>query len=368
VARGRGETSPNRLARQRAASQLLHRPGGAAHPADVASAICGAQAQEPRAGRLSLRCRNAHLTGADIDRARTEERSLLRTWAMRKTMHLLATDDASWMLPLFEPAMATWSQRRLAHFGMDARTQDRTLEAIERALAADGPLPREELTEHLERERIKLDQPRRTHIYSLAVTRGVACLGPDIGARAALVLRRDWLDAPKPHDRDAALRDLTRRYLRAFAPATEVDFAGWSGLGLGDVRSGLAGIASEIVEVSLGGETAYRLKGPARRPGRGVVRLLPAYDTYLMGHRNRDFIAANERWRQIMPGGGILRPAIVVDGVAVGTWRQKRSGKAIRVELEPFERLDATMMRAIEAEVADIGRFEGVPAVLAGSG
>lgn len=203
------------------------------------------------------------------------------------------------------------------------------------------------------------------HFALLAVTSGVACLGPERGGQTCLVLRRDWLGEPPPHDREAALCELAHRYFGAFGPATEADFAGWAGLGLRDIRSGLAGIADELAEIRIGGETAWRLKQSARRPGRGVVRLLPPWDTYLMGYRDRDFLADPERWSRIGTGGGMLHPTIVKDGVAIALWRSKRSGKTLRVELEPFEQLDQATTKAIEAEVADVGRFEGASAIAA---
>jgi Winged helix DNA-binding domain len=166
---------PTRLAALRGAAQLLHRPTDLRHPADVAHAICGAQAQDPRAGRLAFRARNARLVAADVDRARTEERSLLRAWAMRSTMHLLATDDAAWLLPLFEPAVAANSRRRLGQLGKDAGTQERALRELARALEADGPLTRGDLSERLQRKGITLDPSTSLHIFRLAVASGIAC-------------------------------------------------------------------------------------------------------------------------------------------------------------------------------------------------
>jgi hypothetical protein len=88
------------------------------------------------------------------------------------------------------------------------------------------------------------------------------------------------------------------------------------------------------------------------------VRLLPAWDNYLMGHRDRDFIAGPDRWPAIMPGGGLIRPTIVVDGVAVGTWSMRRKGGSIDVELDPFEDLDDETTAAVRAEFRDVERFE----------
>jgi hypothetical protein len=357
---------PDRLRALRAAGQLLHRPDRARHPADVARAICGAQAQDEHAGRLAFRSRSARVRAADVDRARLEERAVLRTWAMRGTMHVLATEDWPWLVPLFEAPLAENSRRRLRQLGIDAAAQRRGLREIERALLRDGPLPRGELVERLARKGVVLDPGTRFHLFRLATALGVICEGPAVGAQTAVVLTREWLGERPAHDRDAALAELARRYLRAFGPATEADFAGWSGLGLRDVRSGLAAVAGETTEVRIGDERAWMPKRPRRTPRRPIVRLLPAWDTYLMGHRDRGFIAEPDRWRLIMPGGGVLRATIVCDGVAIGTWRLRRSGGAVQVALDPFADLDANTMRAIDAEIADVGRFEGMPVAIAG--
>jgi hypothetical protein len=277
---------------------------------------------------------------------------------MRKTAHLLASDDAPWLLPLFEPGIAEWSRRRLGQLGTGATTVERGQRTIRRALASDGPLTRRELGGRLERAGIALNPQTRTHMFGLAVTSGLAFQGPDRGAQPCLVLRVDWLpQSCDPHDREVALRELARRYLRAFGPATEADFAGWAGLPLRDVRAGLRGIASELREVRLGTGTALALRGRARRANGPVIRLLPAFDTFLMGWRDRDFIAPPERWAKIGPGGGLLHPTMVRDGVALGTWRTGTKARP-QVELDLFESLDAETRRAIDQELADVERFE----------
>jgi hypothetical protein len=324
----------------------------------VARDVAGIQAQEPRAGRLGFRARSARVSAAEVDRARTEERSIVRTWAMRSTMHLLATEDAGWVLPLFDAGLAADSRRRLGQLGLDARAQDRALEAIRKALESEGFLGRSELVERLGRLGIEIDAARRVHLFRLASAEGLAILGPDRGAETLLALAREWIGERPPHDRDAAVTELTRRYLRAFAPATEADFAGWSGLPLRDVRAGLSRIGSELSELRVGETRAWTLRGAARRPRGRIVRLLPAWDNYLMGHRDRDFIAGPDRWPTVMPGGGLIRPTIIVDGAAVGTWGMRRKGGTVEVELNPFGRLDAQATAAIEEEISDIERFE----------
>ncbi len=349
-----------RLARARAARQLLHRPRTHRHPADVLRAIAGAQSQDAPAGRLALRSRHPTLTATDVERARTEERSIIRLWAMRNTVHLIATEDLPFIRPLFAPLMAAFNRRRLAHFGVDAAAQDRTLALIASELDRHGELTRTALAERIERAGTVVDASRRAHVFALAVSTGVACLGPSDGAATRLVATGDWLTRDQPDlNRDAALAELARRYFTAFAPASEADFAGWAGLPLRDVRAGIAAIAAELREVRVLGSRAWQPKGRApRQVAPDLVRLLPAFDTYLMGHRRREFIAPVESWAEISPGGGILWPTITRGGTAVGAWRLKRPGGRLETELLPFGMLDRPTAAAVGRELVDVARFE----------
>jgi Winged helix DNA-binding domain len=328
-------------------------------------AIAGAQSQEPRAGRLQVRARARGMTADRIEHARLEERSILRHWVMRMTVHLIPADDYGWMAPLFSERILRWSRRRLGALGVSDSERDRVLAAAERALGS-GPVRRSEVMEIAARHGVEPNVQRRTHLAVLLVVGGAACIGPDAGRESTFVATGDWIGEPRKMDRERALAELARRYFRAFAPAGERDFASWSGLPLGECRSGIDAIAAELTELTAAGETLLAPKGwTARTPRSPIVRLLPAFDTYLMGYASRAHAVDDAGARRILPGGGILRPTICVDGRFVGLWSSKRGGNRLAVALEPFEELDEALSDAIAAEVADIGRFEGTPANLA---
>jgi uncharacterized protein YcaQ len=348
------------LARLRAAKQLLHRPTSARNPAEIARAIAGAQAQDVYAGPLTFRSRSRKLTAADITRARTEERSLLRTWVMRMTIHMIPTEDAGWWLPLFEPGIETWSRRRLTQLGMPAGRQDKALQIAAKALADEGPLTRTEVRERIEAAGVRLNTQTGMHIALTAVVSGIACLGPDRGKTTCLIRREDWLRRSPRFDRDEALGELARMYIRAFGPATDRDFAYWSGLALRDVRAGLGSIGSEIEEVKVGGQTMLVLRGRRPRlPATGQVRLLGNFDTYLLGWKDRTFSVTGEHALHVKEGGGgWIRPVIVEDGVVVGGWRSSRKGGQLEISLNLPKAERERLRDAIEAEIADIARFE----------
>ena len=352
---------PADLARLRAATQLLHRPSGARDPAQIAHSVGGAQAQDVYAGPQHFRSRSRSLTAEDIRRARVEERSLLRAWVMRMTIHLIPTEDAAWWLPLFEPDIARWQRRRLGVLGMSARDADKALAVIGRALADEGPLTRPEARERVERAGVKLNTQTGMHIAGLAVTSGLACLGPDRGKQSCLVRREDWLTRLPRFDRDRSLAELGRLYVNAFAPATDRDFAYWAGLPLRDVRAGLESIAGEIQQVPVGEETMLAPRNGFRRlPSTGQVRMLGNFDTYLLGWKDRSFSVTGEHALHVKAGGGgWIRPVIVEDGIVVGGWRSARKSGALQVTLNMPKRERERLGAAIEAEIADVARFEG---------
>jgi uncharacterized protein YcaQ len=235
-------------------------------------------------------------------------------------------------------------------------------------LETEGPLTRPEAYEHLAAAGIELNTQTRMHIALTVVTSGIACLGPDKGKTTCLVLRGDWLGKLPSFDRDRALAELARRYLRAFGPATDRDFAYWSGLGLGEVRSGIDAIGREVAETQVGDQTLLFLKEDRKRlPSTGQIRMLGNFDTYMLGWRDRSFAVPPHGHAAVKEGGGgWVRPVIVEDGRVIGGWRSKRRGERIEVELSPFEPMSAVVRRAIDAEIEDIARFEGVPVSLAG--
>jgi hypothetical protein len=339
-------------------------------PAEIAREIAGAQAQDVYAGPLQFRARSRRLTAADIKRARTEDRSLLRTWVMRMTIHLIPADDAGWWLPLFEPSMERWSRRRLEQLGMPARSVEKSLRVIAKALD-DGPITRTEARERVTEAGIELrsqTDPQRSqtgqHIIGLAVLSGLAVLGPDRGSQSMLIRREDWLGKRPPFDRDRALAELARRYLGAFGPATDRDFAYWAGLPLRDVRAGLERIARELDQVRVGEETMLILRGALpRAPAKRQVRMLGNFDTYLLGWKDRAFAVSNEHAAHVKEGGGgWIRPVIVRDGVVVGGWRSSRKDGKLEITLNLDREMRSEIFDAIEAEIADIARFEGAEA------
>src|SRR4051812_566347 len=230
---------PEDIRLRRARSQGVLGPRHFNDPYEVVRAVAGVQAQDSVAGALSIRVRTRGLTRADVDRALYEERSIVRLWAMRGTLHLVPSEDAAWLVDLLGPLGITGSLRRLQQLGVPAEDVPRAIELIRDTLAEHGPLTRAELMEPLARAGITTDGQAAAHLPGLAAYQGLVCNGPIRGGKPTYVLRDDWLGSDLPRlPREQAVAELVRRYLRAFGPAEPEDFASWSGLPLRDARAG----------------------------------------------------------------------------------------------------------------------------------
>ena len=342
------------LRERRAAAQLLADGRGRGLEAAVRH-LLAVQAQDARAARLALRARVPGLDAAALDRALGEERALVVGWLGRGTLHLVHRDDYRWLLALTAPERTAANARRLAQEGVTPADADRGLRVVEDALVDEGPLTRAELGERLAVAGVRVEGQALPHLLMLAALRGIALLGPERDGTRAFALVRDWLaDAADEGDPNIALAELARRYLAAHGPATAADLAAWIGLPLGAARAGLHAIAGELAEES-GGLVDLKARRASR--GRLAPRLLPAFDPYMLGWRDRSFAVPPEHARRMHPGGGTLRAVAVADGTVIATWSARRRGSAVAVELDPFAALDPGMADALRAEAAAVERF-----------
>ncbi|MHB8598755.1 MAG: winged helix DNA-binding domain-containing protein [Ktedonobacteraceae bacterium] len=361
-----------RLLRLRSQLLLPQSSDGVRSVAQVVKELCGIQAQELPSSALAIRVRTTGLVATDVELARIEERSVIRTWGLRGTLHLLATEDLGWLLPFLGPVFIAGDRRRRVELGLDEVTCARAIQIIREVLASQGPLTRAELVEQLAIHGIRLEGQARPHLLGRAALEGVICFGPNRGAEPTYVLLSDWLDQKDtgyPLSEDTAYRELTRRYLHAYGPATPEDQAAWSGMSLSKTRATWQYLADELLEVNIAGSPAWMLTSHAAwldelSPSTSIVHLLPCYDTYLLGYQNRDLAVPREFAKRINAGGGIVHPTLLIDGQVVGIWKGQQQKNHLNVQIEPFDSLASEIYPGLEAEMADIGRFLGVGASL----
>ncbi len=318
---------------------------------DVAAAAAhtvAIQAQDLGQARLGVRARAATVTEADVTAA-IADRSVVRTWLMRSTIHLVAADDLRFLVREFGPMIRRRFARRWAELGLTPDLLARA-EAVVPELLAGGPRTRHEVADGLRSRGVAVGEGQApTHLMVHLAGIGLTCHAD--GDRFALLA--DWVPGAADGLRgDEAQAELGRRYFRAFSPATAADFTTWSGLPSGRP---ISLVRDELTPVEVNGRPGYRLGEPARGTG---VRLLSGFDNLLIGYRDRAGLVPEERRGEIYVGG-IIRPTVVRDGVVVGRWRLDRA--AGRVQLTHFEAPSRAVRSAVEAEIEDLARFVGRP-------
>jgi hypothetical protein len=335
-----------------------------ARPATILREVGGLQAQLWSAAMLGMRARSTGLRAGTVKRALNDERSIVRTWLMRGTLHVVAAEDVRWLLHLLGPVFVRAASARHRQLGLNDDLKKRGVAAIQKILSEDGPLTRYELVDRLRTRRVLLDPKTQApiHLIGLAAVQGVLCLGPDRDdGESTYVLLDDWVPKEPVPSRETALAELARRYVGAYGPATIDDLSAWSGLPMSDARSAIAGARAGLAEVMVQGLLGFVLKQRLRleaQPTKPEVRLLPAFDTSLLAYRRRDLAVPVALQRRLQRGGGWLHPAVVVNGRAVAAWSLRKSGgRGGQVTVERFAPISPPVRLGIQTEVDDIGRF-----------
>jgi hypothetical protein len=309
---------------------------------------------------IGLRLRSA--TAADVERAIIDGR-IVRTWPMRGTLHFVPPEDARWMLKLSASRMLAREGRRLAQLGLDQQTMERCKELFYEALEGNRRLTRPDMMRLLEEAGVSTGGQRGYHILWHASQVGLICPGPMQDKQQTFVLLDEWVPDARNLSREESLAELAGRYFASHGPATVHDFAWWAGLTVTEARSALEaakpGLASEKsdgrewwVTNDAPGHIAYDRSG---------VYLLPGFDEYLIGYKDRSAVLAVEHASRVVPGrNGVFLPTIVVGGQVVGTWKRKLKKSSIDITLSPFAHLDDSEEKVIEA-AGRYGDFIGLP-------
>jgi Winged helix DNA-binding domain len=277
--------------------------------------LLGVQSQIYDAGVQALQARTEGLTAEAVERARLRSRSIVWTWAMRGTLHFIAAEDHAWLVPLRKDRVEQRSHLRFRQMGMRVDEAKKAVRMIARMLEREGPLTRPEIAERLESKGVVMKDPQISyHLLFLAAGAGTIVRGPDRGQRPTYVLTRDWIRRSNKLPRQEALAELAVRYLRAHQPAEPVDLSFWAGISMPDARRGWKAIEDRLVEVKALGRTMWALKGKVEEAPKGVKRELPSFDEYLLGWKDRSFIADKATWRKINPGAGWYDPAVLSGG------------------------------------------------------
>jgi hypothetical protein len=349
----------------------------------VVGDMVGAQAQVLSAAQIALATRTADLTLADVDAA-VAERRLVKVGCMRRTLYLVPSS----VVAVFVRGTARRAEKEV-RWALRKGVPGRTLEAaIGAALdALDEPLTRPEIAERA--CRALGVRPRLVHgggwgsrgkvaavpvgaltypvvdLLHLAAARGIVCYGDQRNGEPTFVRADAWVPDSEDVPAEDAEDRLLRRYLEAFGPASVADFAAWTGITLREAGSIWARSEGELVTVDVDDGEAGLLHASLdelvdAKTETPHVRLLPYFDSYLLGHRERRHLVSDEHRHHVSRSQGWIAPVVLLDGRVAGVWKHARGRGRLEVEVTPLERLPRRVVSAIRAEADELRRFLGL--------
>jgi hypothetical protein len=354
--------------------QHLAKPAPRDQMLDVVSNICGLQAQVMSAAALALSARVEGITADDVAEALWKQRTLVKLWIMRGTLHLLPASD----LALYVAAISTTHRYHLRKTWLEyfRLSREEMIAFVEAAnsILSDKPMTRAEFSTAIVAHTgaVGMSELLRSGWgsgFKPASYNGYLCFGPSQGSNVTFVHPRHWLGDWQAVDETDALREVVRRYLHAYAPATTGEFALWWGVNKTDATKMFALISDEIVEVAVEGWKGWALAADVphmEKAGSATnVRLLPNFDTYTFtANRGISAILAPERKARVYRVAGWISPVLLVNGVIAGVWQYKQQRDKISVQVEPFSGLSGEVEALVAAEAERIGRFFGSPSEL----
>jgi hypothetical protein len=349
------------LARRRL---LVQRVAGApfAGPREAVASLCAVQAQDYRGALWAVGLRTRHASEADVERA-IADRSIVRTWPMRGTLHLVAAADVRWMMELLAPRAVAANAARERQLGLDRAAFARSRALLGRALRGGRRLTRDALYAVLREGGVSPAGQRGIHVLWRLAHERLLCPAARDGKQQTFALFEEWVPRGRALSREEGLAELAARYFGGHGPATIQDLAWWSGLAAGDVREALAlarpGLAREVVD---GRELWRSASARARRGAGDAAHLLPAFDELLVGYRDRSAILAPAHADRVHH---LLSPTIVAGDRVVGTWTRSPRGDAVVVKATFFGRPGRARREALAAAAERYGAFLGRPVALA---
>ena len=332
-------------------------------PSEVVAWMGAVQAQDYLGALWAIGLRSQNAVEADIEKA-LADKTIIRTWPMRGTLHFVAAADIRWMLELLTPRIVNGMKRRLqVHFGLDEATFGRSKELFIRALQGGKQLTRPAMYKVLEAGGIPAGEMRGLHILSRLAQDGVICFGAREGKQPTFALLDEWSPTAKRMERDASLAELAGRYFTSHAPATLQDFIWWSGLTVAEAQAALEMAKPQLVKEVIAGQTYWLASSqPSPKEKSPKAYLLPSYDEYTVAYKDRSAVLNPLYAKQ--SGNGIFSPTIVIDGQVAGTWKRTIKKDALLITLSPFEKPSKPEVQAV-ADAADrYGKFLGATVVL----
>ena len=308
-------------------------------PVELLRWFAAMQAQEYGPTKWSFGLRIPSLTDADVEKDFTSGK-ILRTHLLRPTWHFVAAEDIRWMLELTKDRVHAVNAFMYRQTELDKKLFTKCTKLIIKSLEGNKQLTRDGINKEFKKAKVAAEGHRLSYIMMHAELEGIICSGARDGNQFTYALLDERVTSAKAKTRDEALAELTNRYFISRGPATVHDFATWSGLTLADCKKGIESVKEKLFEETADDKIYYH-SGQAGKRISKTIHLLPIYDEYIMGYKNRDAILQEYNSLKPRPAYGFDN-TIISNGQIIGTWRRVIKPKTIELQYKVFRPFTAT--------------------------
>jgi len=334
-------------------------------PGDVVAWLGAMQGQEYAMAKWGVAQRMKEITDAELDKAFADG-DILRTHLLRPTWHFVTPADIRWVLSLSAPrvhAMNAFMYRKLE---LDSTLFKRSNDVLTKSLQGGKQLTRVELASALQQAGIDTaGELRMGYILMQAELDALICSGARRGKQFTYALLEERVPPARKLERDEALVELIKRYFTSRGPATMKDFSVWSGLTMTDAKHGIEMLKPELEHEVIDGQTYWFVESalPAKAAS-ARAHMLPIYDEYVMGYRDRSAMLGSLEREKFNAGGVAFDNLIVINGMLVGSWKRTLSKREVSIETNLNTRLTKVEQKAVDAAAAEFGRFLGLSPIV----
>ncbi len=351
------DTALSDLISWRLQSQQLTTPG--LHTAaQVFSRLGAIQAQDYEMAKWSIGLRMQSAGEAVVEQA-IANHEIVRSWSLRGTLHFLAAEDVHWLNGFLAPMIIAGNQRRYRQLELDETDFATSHKVLQKVLAGGKALTRTQIAEALESQGVSAKGQRAPYLLQRATFEDLICHGPLAGRDPTYVLLDEWIQPSAGIPHDEALARLAQRYFSSHGPASLQDFAWWSGLKVSISRQGLETVRSSLASVKVNGEELWAGRDFDLGEVTHRAHILPPFDEYLLGYKDRSLVLDPAHTKKVNAGGGMPKPAVLLDGMVAGIWKRSVKKNGIQVSIEPFDRLEEAQVDAIQAAARRYAEFYG---------
>ena len=330
-------------------------------PGDVVSWLGAIQAQDYAGAKWSIGLRLSGSTEAGIEKA-LNDKAIIRTWAMRGTLHFIAAADVRWMLELLAPRVIAGNASRYKQLGLDKQTFVQSNAVLVDALQNGKQMTRKELLPVLRQNGISTEGQRAPYILQRASIDGLICQVSMRRNDPVYMLLDNAVPGGRKMKREDALAELARRYFKSRGPATLKDYIWWSGLTAADARAGLEAIKLQLSSETIDGEIYWL--DPTIQAENSVpsnICLLPSFDEYLIGYKDRSASLVDPQYKKLSSlSTGMPNPTVIKNGRVVGIWKRTLKKQKVILAIKPFNALSAADLNDLKEEELRYGEYIGL--------